>query len=77
LRNSQPSTPNIFSAIADLPFETSDPFLYSFPAVDNKANTLTQGQMFKDHESTRFISAQTPELEGLQKMNVFDVNLSL
>jgi hypothetical protein len=47
----------MFSAFVDLPFETNDPLLYSFPAVDNKADTLTQDQIFKDQDSTWFIQA--------------------
>jgi hypothetical protein len=42
-------------------------------AVDNKADTLTQSQMLKDSDCALFIASQEPEIRGLQKMDVFEV----
>ncbi len=42
-------------------------------AVDNKADTLTQSQMLKDSDRALFIASQEPEIRGLQKMDVFEV----
>lgn len=39
--------------------------------MDNKEDTLTQGQMLHAADSSAFIQAQTPEIRGLEKMNVF------
>jgi hypothetical protein len=64
---------NIFSSFIDLPVETQDPFLYSFPAIDNKTDTLTQSQMFKDQDAPKFIASQAPELKGLKDLDVFDI----
>lgn len=66
-------TYNIFSAFPDLPFENPDLLLHAYPAVDSKADTLTQSQMLKDPESSKFVQAQHPEIAGLQKMEVFDI----
>jgi hypothetical protein len=46
---------------------------HAFTAVDSQANTLTQSQMLKQHDMANFIKAQIPELDGLAKMDVFDL----
>jgi hypothetical protein len=68
-----PINANIFSPFIDLPYETTDPLLYAFPVVDNKADTLTQSQMLKDADVDKFHQAQASELQGLQKLKVFDI----
>jgi len=42
-------------------------------AVDSKADTLTQSQMLKQPDVADFLKAQLPELQGLVKMDVFDL----
>lgn len=66
-------TYNIYSAYPDLPIETMGILLQTFPAVDSKADTLTQSQMLSDHDSTKFIHAQHPKIDGLQRLGIFDV----
>ncbi len=68
-----PPDPDIYASLIDLPFELPDMLLHSFHVVDNKADTLTQSQMLKDVDHKKFIDTQSPELQGLQKMDVFDI----
>jgi hypothetical protein len=58
-------------AFPSLPIENPDSFKRAFPAVDSKADTLTQSQLFKDLNSNKFIQGQLPEIKGLQNMDVF------
>ncbi len=44
---------------------------WAFPAIDNKADTLTQSQMFKASNATQFLASQPAEISGLIKMGVF------
>lgn len=60
---------NIFSAFPTLPIENPDSFIKAFPAIDSKADTLTQSQMLEDPDSIKFVQAQIPEIKGLQKMD--------
>jgi hypothetical protein len=64
---------NIFSALPDLPLETPDVSLHAFPAVDSKADTLTQSQMLSDPDRLSFIQSQLPEIQGLLTMDVFNI----
>jgi hypothetical protein len=68
-----PNVYNIFSAFPDLRTELPDIPLSAFPAVDSKADTLTQSQMLADKDYLDFISAQVPEIDGLRKTGVFDI----
>jgi hypothetical protein len=72
----EPPSPNphIFSSFHTLHEEIPDVTLYAFPIVDNKADTLTQSQMFKASDAAEFIAAQPKEIHGLVKMGVFDVH---
>jgi hypothetical protein len=62
---------NIFSSFLDLPFETPDLTLQAFPAVDSKVDTLSQSQMLHDNDKAKFVTAQIPEIRGLQDLDVF------
>jgi hypothetical protein len=64
---------NIFSAFMDLPSEHSEITFAAYPAVDNKADTLTQSQMLRDPDIKQFVAAQTSEIKGLIDMDVFTV----
>jgi hypothetical protein len=66
-------TYNMFSAYPDLSIETMGILLQTFPAVDSKADTSSQSQMLSDHDSTKFIHAQHPKIDGLQRLGIFDV----
>lgn len=68
-----PTSFNILSAFTDLPFENPDLLLHAFPAIDAKNDTLTQSQMLKDADKVKFLQAQQSEIQGLQKMKVFDI----
>jgi len=72
-----PTQANIFSAFVDLPMEHVDPCLHAFPIVDNKADTLTQGQMFKTHDVDKFIQAQHKEATEMDEAELaaFDQEL--
>ncbi len=63
---------NIFMAFPDLPVEQTE-YLYAFPAIDTKLDTLTQSQMLKANDKLKFVQAQLPKLQELVKMDVFDV----
>jgi hypothetical protein len=54
-------------------FETADDIFYTFPILDNKADTLMQSQMLKASASAAFIASQPKEILGLQKLRVFDI----
>jgi hypothetical protein len=62
----------IFKASADVP-QDIPPFPHACPAVDNKADTLTQSQMLRDSDRAQFIASQHAEIRGLLKLEVFDV----
>jgi hypothetical protein len=47
----------------------------AFNVCDNKADTLTQSQMLKDSDRDQIISSQAAEVNGLNKMEVFEVLL--
>jgi hypothetical protein len=40
--------------------------------MNNKEDTLTQSQILKTSDAASFVAAQTPEICGLEKMNVFE-----
>jgi hypothetical protein len=67
-----PILPHVFSSFYDLPTQFTDNSLHTFMALNNKEDTLTQSQMLKTSDSSDFIKAQTSEIRGLEKMNVFD-----
>jgi hypothetical protein len=74
LRHRPPSDPTLshtFGDFSDLPVLYTESSIQSFLAVDNKEDTLTQGQMLRAHDRADFIKAQVPELRGLEKMQVF------
>lgn len=63
--------PHVFSAFYDLPIIHSESTIQSFLAMNNKDDTLTQSQMLKTPDKVKFISAQMPEIKGLEDMGVF------
>jgi hypothetical protein len=60
-----------FSAFYDLPFIPTEHTIQSYLAMDNKDDTLTQSQMLRTTDKTSFLAAQTPEIRGLEHMDVF------
>jgi hypothetical protein len=65
---------NVFSAFPDLPLTDTTSLQYAFPAVDSKADTLTQSQMLRDTDRDKFVQSQTSEIASIQKMDVFEVH---
>jgi len=65
-----PTTYRCFTSLLDVP-HLDLPTISAFTAVDNKADTLPQGQMFKTHDVDKFIQAQHKEVQRLQAMGVF------
>jgi hypothetical protein len=63
--------PSVFSAFHDLPTIHSESTINAFLTLDNKGDTLMQSQMLKTNDSQDFITAQLPEIRGLEKMDVF------
>jgi hypothetical protein len=57
----------------DLPVLYTEESLQAFLALDTKSDTLMQSQMFKGSDHKAFIASQVPEIHGLQKMDVFDI----
>jgi hypothetical protein len=47
--------------------------MHAFPAVGSNADTLTQSQMFADKDCLDSVRTQAPGIDGLQKMDVFDI----
>jgi len=57
-----------------VPFSSSTNFIPQVNvAMDNKADTLTQSQMLKDPDRAQFVASQVSEVNGLHKMEVFEV----
>jgi hypothetical protein len=66
-----PTLSHTFSTFSDLPVLYTESSIQSFLAVDNKEDTLIQGQMLHAADSAEFFKVQTPEICGLEKMGVF------
>jgi hypothetical protein len=64
-------TYNIFLAVRDKAQPELQPHLAN--ATDNKHDTLTQSQMLKDTDHQKFVATQESEVNGLIKMDVFDI----
>lgn len=47
--------------------------IYAYPVVNNKADTLTQSQMLPAQDHDSFIASQPKGIEGLLKMDVFNL----
>jgi hypothetical protein len=78
----QPAIDDFLDPISIFPPTTNPDFItpiniptapHAFTAVDSQADTLTQSQMLKQHDMANFLKAQIPELDGLTKMDVFDL----
>jgi hypothetical protein len=62
---------HVFVACYDLLVIHTESTILAFMACDNKADTLTQGQMLKTADAADFILSQCSEIAGLEKMGVF------
>lgn len=67
-----PDAPHVFSTYIDLPVVYTDTTLFSFLAMSNNKDTLTQSQMLKAHDQDQFITSQIPEIRRLETMQVFE-----